>query len=74
MRNFFTLGGKEPFGWRATDDGDLVEQAAEQNAIRGMAAMHAAGCSLRAIAATMRERGFAVSHVTVRSILSSYDK
>jgi putative DNA-invertase from lambdoid prophage Rac len=64
------LGGKEPFGWRATDDGQLVEEAAEQEAIRGMVEMHAAGRTLREIAATMRERGFTVSHVTVRSLLN----
>ena len=37
------LGGKIPFGFRISDDGQLVPHEAEQEAIREMIALHAQG-------------------------------
>ena len=43
------LGGTVPFGYRLGDDGELVPQEAEQEAIREIAALRAQGRPLRAI-------------------------
>lgn len=64
------LGGTLPFGYARQKDGSLALIPAEQEAIREMAELQAAGRSLRAIAAAMAERGFQMSHNRVRDILS----
>ena len=69
------LGGYRPFGFRVEkgeDDlrgGQLVPDGREQAAIGQMRAMRAAGQSLRAIAAAMKEDGFSISHEGVAEAL-----
>ena len=69
------LGGSRPFGYRiekSEDDlrgGQLVPDEREQVAIGQMRAMRAAGQSLRAIAAAMKENGFSISHEGVAEVL-----
>ncbi len=63
------LGGKIPFGFRAGAGGELVEDPSEQAAIREMEALRASGAPLRAIADTMRGKGFKISHEGVAGVL-----
>ena len=56
------LGGKQPFGWRRGETGELVAHDGEQAAIREMRAMRAEGKALRAIAAAMQANGHKISH------------
>ena len=65
------LGGSRPFGYRSTTDGALVEDAAEQAAIRKAEALRKDGLSLRAIAETLGRDGFTISHAGVKKVLSS---
>ena len=65
------LGGKVPFGYRVTGDGNLIEHKAEQDAIRAMRAMRAQGIALRPIAAAMAERGFRISHEAVKQVMAT---
>src|SRR3954447_7506892 len=65
------LGGKVPFGYRAAEDGALVEHEAEQEAIRAMVMMREQGIALRPIATAMAERGFKISHETVKHVVST---
>jgi DNA invertase Pin-like site-specific DNA recombinase len=51
------LGGIVPFGFRRGESGELVPHAAEQEAIREMAALRAQGKALRTIAAEMQAKG-----------------
>jgi putative DNA-invertase from lambdoid prophage Rac len=67
-RNRF-LGGTAPFGWQVGEDGMLVEVPEQQTVIREITELRREGLSLRAIAASV---GGAVSHVTVKSILSQW--
>lgn len=60
------LGGSVPFGWHVGDNGELVEDAGEQAAIRHMIASRDAGVSLRRIAADMQAAGHTISHEGVR--------
>jgi DNA invertase Pin-like site-specific DNA recombinase len=62
------LGGARPFGFDVVE-GELVANAAEQQAIAKMQAMRAGGRSLRDIASAVRADGFNVSHVAVARIL-----
>lgn len=63
------LGGAIPFGYRV-EDGALVEDEAQQKAIRAMRKLHRRGLSLRSIAAEIGERHrIEVSHVTVGKVL-----
>lgn len=62
------LGGVRPFGYEVAN-GELIPNAAEQEAIARMKAMRAEGLSLRAIAAAVQGEGFNVSHVSVARIL-----
>lgn len=62
------LGGVRPFGYDVVE-GELVANAAEQEAIARMRSMKADGRSLRDIASAMKAEGFAVSHVTAARIL-----
>ena len=63
------LGGSRPFGYRPSEDGALVEDAGEQEAIRTIHAMHEAGLSLRVIADSLNADGFSLSHSGVRKVL-----
>lgn len=63
------LGGSLPFGFRVGDDGELVEDPAQQAAIARIHSLHASGASLRAVAAAMREDGHRLSHEAVRAVL-----
>jgi len=51
------LGGKNPFGCRRSEAGELVPHEAEQEAIREVVELRAQGRSLRAIAAAMQAAG-----------------
>jgi DNA invertase Pin-like site-specific DNA recombinase len=61
------LGGVPPFGWRVGEAGELVPVPAQQKAIVRMRTLRAEGLAFRAIAARMKEAGFPVSHMTVRT-------
>ena len=50
-------GGKVPYGWRLTDDGELVEDRGEQLVIAAVREYRAAGLSLRAIRSRLEDRG-----------------
>ena len=70
------LGGKVPFGWRVGEDGQLVEEPLEQEAIRDMVlqrfTMHK---PLRLIAANISTRlGRPISHVAVKDITDKHAK
>lgn len=62
------LGGARPFGFDVIE-GELVPNAAEQQAIAKMQAMRAGGRSLRDIASAVKADGFQVSHVSIARIL-----
>jgi DNA invertase Pin-like site-specific DNA recombinase len=62
------LGGKVPFGYRVTDDGNLAEIEEQQAAIRDMLSLKGQGLSLRVVAEQMKARGFTISHNAVREI------
>ena len=66
------LGGSRPFGYRPAEDGALVEDAAEQAAIRKIQALHEQGLSLRAIADKLDEDGFPISHAGVKKVLTRF--
>jgi putative DNA-invertase from lambdoid prophage Rac len=57
-----------PFGYRLGAAGELVEDPDQQKAIKRMRRLRSAGKSLRAIAADMKERGFAISHAGVKKL------
>lgn len=63
------LGGTVPFGYRV-DDGALVEVPEQQEAIREMVALRAEGHSLRAVAETMRGKGFSLTHQGVKEVVA----
>jgi putative DNA-invertase from lambdoid prophage Rac len=65
-RNRF-LGGTAPFGWKVGEDGMLVGIPEQQKVIEQIIELRRHGLSLRAIAGRIDG---AVSHVTVKSILS----
>lgn len=65
------LGGTAPFGWTVNEAGDLVRDAAQQNAIGRMRKMRQAGASLRAIAEEMTHSGHPLSHAGVRKVLNA---
>jgi putative DNA-invertase from lambdoid prophage Rac len=62
------LGGTAPFGWQVGEDGALIEVPEQQAAIQHILELRRDGLSLRAIAAKI---GGAVSHVTVKSIITN---
>ena len=64
------LGGLVPFGFTVLEDGTLVEHPEQQEAIVTMRGLKAEGKSLRAIADTMKARGFAISHAGVGKVLA----
>ena len=63
------LGGTVPFGYRRGDDGELVPQEAEQEAVREMVVLRAQGRALRAIASEMQAKGYSISHEGVAGVL-----
>ena len=63
------LGGTVPFGFRRGESGDLVQDEAEQEAVREMIALRAQGKALRPIADAMRGRGHQISHEGVAGVL-----
>ena len=69
------LGGYRPFGYRIEKGegdirgGQLVPDEREQAAIVKMRALRTEGKPLRAIAATMKEDGFSISHEGVAEVL-----
>jgi putative DNA-invertase from lambdoid prophage Rac len=65
------LGGIVPFGFRRGDDGELVPHEAEQQAIREMVALRTEGKPLRAIADTVRAKGFTISHQGVADVVKA---
>ncbi len=64
------LGGDRPFGWRIGEDGALIEDEAEQNALAEMRDLRAAGDSYRSIAAHMKSKGIEISHQGVKRALA----
>jgi putative DNA-invertase from lambdoid prophage Rac len=62
------LGGTTPFGYRLGEAGELIEDPDQQKAIKRMRRLRSSGKSLRTIAADMKERGFAISHVGVKKL------
>lgn len=65
------LGGAVPFGWTLGLGGELVEDEAQQSAIRRMESMRNAGDSLRTISDAMKAEGFALSHAGVKKVLAA---
>jgi putative DNA-invertase from lambdoid prophage Rac len=65
------LGGIMPFGWRAAPDGTLVEDAAQQRAIRLIIELRCGGLSLRGISAAIAAEGVKLSHEGVKNILAN---
>ncbi|QAY97035.1 resolvase [Methylovirgula ligni] len=63
------LGGRRPFGWRPVD-GKLVDDDAEQRAIKLMHKLFKTGLSLRAIAESVRATGVEISHEGVAKVLA----
>jgi putative DNA-invertase from lambdoid prophage Rac len=64
------LGGTVPYGSCIGVHGELVEVPEQQDAMRRMLELRAAGASLRAIAAEMQQQGHRLSHEAVRAILA----
>jgi DNA invertase Pin-like site-specific DNA recombinase len=62
------LGGTTPFGYRLGDGGELIEDPAQQAAIKRMRKLRREGHSLRAIAERMAKHGVTISHVAVQRI------
>jgi DNA invertase Pin-like site-specific DNA recombinase len=69
------LGGVVRFGWRIVENEAggkvMVEDPAQQAAIRRARELRAAGKSLRAIAAALAEDGIQVSHETIKQALAA---
>jgi len=63
------LGGKIPFGFRRGGAGELVQQEAEQEAIREIVSLRAQGKALRAIAEAVAAKGHKLSHEGVAGVL-----
>jgi DNA invertase Pin-like site-specific DNA recombinase len=67
-------GGHRPFGFRIVrkgrDEGKLVPDPDEQQALADMGLLHAEGASLRAIADTIKARGLSISHQSVKRALN----
>jgi putative DNA-invertase from lambdoid prophage Rac len=65
------LGGVVPFGWTVGEGGDLVEDEAQQHAIRRMVKLRKDGESLRAVRDAMKAEGFTLSHFGVQKIVEA---
>ena len=64
------LGGRPPFGWRKTQDGQVEPVEAEQEAIEMIRAMNKKGAALRAIRDAVRARGLTLSHMGVQNVIN----
>jgi putative DNA-invertase from lambdoid prophage Rac len=69
-RNRF-LGGFKPFGYRVTDEGELVEDPDEQAAIKRMVAMRKRKKTLREIQAAVAAKGHHLSHEGIRKLIAA---
>jgi putative DNA-invertase from lambdoid prophage Rac len=65
------VGGQRPTGYSIGEDGKLVPNKAEQQAITRMVKLRAGGLSWRDIAAKVSESGVVVSHETVRRLVTA---
>ena len=65
------LGGRVPFGFTLSPEGDLVEDTAQQAAILRMRELRHLGRPLRAIAAAMETEGHKLSHEGVKKIIQA---
>ena len=64
------LGGRPPFGWRKTQDGQVEPVEAEQSAIEMIRAMNKKGAALRVIRDAVRARGLTISHMGISNVIS----
>lgn len=64
------LGGRKPFGFEISSDGNLVPIEIEQAAIVRMIEMRRQGASLRTITGVIRAEGFQLSHEGVRAAIA----
>jgi len=64
------LGGRPPFGWRKTQDGQVEPVEAEQEAIAMIRAMNKKGAALRVIRDAVRARGLTISHMGISNVIS----
>jgi DNA invertase Pin-like site-specific DNA recombinase len=62
------LGGKRPFGYRISGEGELVEDEREQAALTRARELRAGGASLRKIAADLAATGVEVSVPTLQRV------
>lgn len=65
------LGGRKPFGYAISTEGELVEDVAEQKAIQKARRMRKQGKSLRAIAEALGKDGHRISHEGVARIIAA---
>jgi putative DNA-invertase from lambdoid prophage Rac len=66
------LGGKSPFGWRPTGNGqEMVPIPEQQAALARMRTLRAEGLSLRAIAERIAGEGVKISHMGVKNALAA---
>ena len=63
------LGGKVPFGYRVADDGALVSDDAQQDAIQVAHRMRAEGATMRAMLAALAKNGHHLSLGAVHRVL-----
>lgn len=66
------LGGSVPFGYRLGGDGQLVQHAEEQIAIREMQRLRAQGESLRSISSVIMGAGHKLTHAGVAKVLDAH--
>ena len=64
------LGGRPPFGWRKTQDGQVEPVEAEQSAIEMIRAMNKKGAALRVIRDAVRARGLSISHMGIANVIN----
>lgn len=64
------LGGRPPFGFRVTGEGEIVADPEQQAGVREIVRLNGEGRPLRAIAEAMREMGLTISHQGVAHVLS----
>ena len=66
------LGGRVPFGYRAGENGELIEHPGEQLAIREMIAFRTKGETLRGIAGALKAKGVTITHAGVAKVLAAH--
>jgi putative DNA-invertase from lambdoid prophage Rac len=64
------LGGHKPFGYRVTDEGELIEDPAEQAAIKRMVALRKRKKTLFEIKAALAVNGVQLSHEAIRKLIA----